>query len=74
MKSRDSTDVVFDRGSSGNPFFVAAPTRLTTAKIQVETTETFFWLIECTELLEKALCGEDEWSVCLETANQQLIQ
>lgn len=38
-------DVVLDRGSSGNPFFVAAPTRLTTAKTQVEATETLFGLL-----------------------------
>ena len=45
MKSRDSADSALKRAVSGNPFFAAVQTRLTTAKIQVEATGTRFVLL-----------------------------
>ncbi len=45
MKSRDSEDVALNGADSRNSFFAVAPIKLTTAKTQVEATETLFGLL-----------------------------
>ncbi len=60
MKSRDSADVALNGAVSGNPFFVAVQIRLTTAKTQVETTETLFGLLSVQDCWKTAVAGR--WS------------
>lgn len=61
MKSRGGEDITYKLAVARNPFFAVAPIKLTTEKTQVETTETLFWLIECTGLFENKGRREDEW-------------
>ena len=59
MKSRDSADVILDRGSSGNPFFCCRSNKADHCKNTGGGYGNAFWLIEAVGLLENG-GGEGE--------------